>query len=244
MTIGTHPITMDTVDIDTWTIDYRKILDVVTRSELSVADALRKELSSAWVGAYTRSVRHDPRVCVISLGGLDYLFDDPSAAAHAEGSGSDEFVCERVVAVHGRSQPSDGTPRRASRIRGFPRGAASDASVVDSVRHDRGHFMAHASGGGTDINLFPQLKDVNRGWSKRGRVYRRMENYLVAHPGTYCFSRSIYSGWTDHPYVIEFGLLGVDENLWVELFPNCRSADEMRAIEVAVGERIRERQRG
>ena len=235
---------MNTVDINTWIIDYREILDVVMRSELSADDALPRELPSAWLGAYTRSVSHDPRICVISLDGFDYIFDDASAAAHAEGGGSDEFVCQRNVAVHGWSQPSGGVPRKASRIRGFPRGAASDASVVDSVRHDRGHFIAHASGGGMDINLFPQLVDVNRGWSNRGKVYRRMENYLVAHPGTYCFSRSIYSGWTDHPYVIEFGLLGVDENLWVELFPNCRSADEMRAIEVALAERMRERQRG
>lgn len=95
-----------------------------------------------------------------------------------------------------------------------------------------------------DINLFPQLADVNRGWSNRGKVYRRMEKYLVVHPGTYFFSRSIYSGWTDHPYVIEFGLLGADENLWVELFFNCRCADEMRAIEVTVAERMREGRRG
>jgi len=71
-----------------------------------------------------------------------------------------------------------------------------------------------------------------------------MENYLAAHPGTYCFSRSIYSGWSDHPYVIEFGLLGVDGELSVERFPNCRSDDEMRAIEVAIAERMRERRRG
>lgn len=231
------------MDISDWTIDYTEIMREVQESAPTTQDAVPRELCAAWMKAYKQCVPHQARINVIPLDGFDYIFDDASAVTQPEAVGPVEFICERLVAVHGRSQPSDGHPRKASRIRGFPRGAASDASVVDSVHHDRGHFIAHGSGGGADINLFPQLTEVNRGWSNRGRVYRRMEKYLVAHPGTYCFSRPIYSGWTDHPYVIEFGLLRADKDLSVDLFPNCRSDDEMRAIEVAFAERMREHER-
>lgn len=73
--------------------------------------------------------------------------------------------------------------RDASRIRGFP---GSDE------RRDRGHFLAHASGGGLDINLFHQNALLNRGWSPEGRRYRQMEQYAARHEGTLFFSRPIY----------------------------------------------------
>lgn len=229
------------MNLDSWSINYDEVLRTAGDGAPDDYTALARELSDAWARAYRRSVPHASRLYVITMKGFEYIFDDASPDSQTEKSAENELICERVVAVYGRSQPADGTPRRASRIRGFPRGAASGPEVVGTVRHDRGHMMAHASGGGEDINLFPQLADVNRGCSREGRNYRRMERLLAASPGTFCFSRPVYSGPTDHPYLLEFGLLQSDCDLRVERFPNCRSLAEMQAIEDAVAAQIRAR---
>lgn len=227
------------VNLDTWSIRYDEILEAARASESVTLDVLREQLVTAAIRSYKRSNSHTSRICAIDLGGFEYLFDDASPDTR---TAKNELVCQRLVAVHGLSRSVDGKPRPASRLRGFPRGAASDPGVVDSVRHDRGHFVAHASGGEQDINLFAQLTHVNRGWSPQGRVYRQMERHLAANPGTYFFLRPIYTGPTDHPYLIEFGILVGGAEFRVERFENCRSIEEMHAIEEALADRMRRRE--
>src|SRR5215510_664166 len=60
-----------------------------------------------------------------------------------------------------------------------------------SANRDRGHFIAHSIGGGLDVNVFWQDRDLNRGWSPEGKIFRQMETYCQEHPGTFCFSRPI-----------------------------------------------------
>lgn len=223
----------------TWHIDYDAVMASATRSAVATEDALKAALAKVWLDAYKQSVPHIPQILAICIDGFEYLFDSASADTQPKRILDSDLICERVVAVHGVSKQKTGRARPASRIRGFPRGAAVDSEVVDSVRHDRGHFAAHASGGEEDINLFPQLTDLNRGWSLQGRRYRQMERVLAAKPGTYFFSRPIYTGPTDHPFMVEFGLLLDNSTLRVERFDNCRSLEEMRAIEAAVASRMR-----
>ena len=45
-----------------------------------------------------------------------------------------------------------------------------------------------------DWNLFPQLRSLNRGWSKEGKLYREMETYVAANPGTMFFLSANPSG--------------------------------------------------
>ncbi len=45
--------------------------------------------------------------------------------------------------------------------------------------YDKGHFIAHYSGGPIDINLFPQHRDVNRGWSSQGRNTGQWKDLLL-----------------------------------------------------------------
>jgi DNA/RNA non-specific endonuclease len=84
---------------------------------------------------------------------------------------------------------------------------------------DRGHFFAHTMGGGTDINLFPQLASVNRGGE-----WRRMERYAVEHPGTFCFIRPIYAGTSWTPSQLEYGIYKMPPadafGFWGNVFPN------------------------
>jgi hypothetical protein len=84
---------------------------------------------------------------------------------------------------------------------------------------DRGHFVAHTAGGGLDLNLFPQVSALNRGRSREGRLWRRMEDYAARHPGTPLFVRPVYGDSSWRPMAVELGLL-VDERLWYERFSN------------------------
>src|SRR5947209_6594094 len=84
----------------------------------------------------------------------------------------------RLMIVYGLSAAPDG-PRDASRMRGFPDPNPSLQAVdISGARADRGHFVAHTAGGPMDMNLFPQRRDLNRGWSAQGKQYRLMERYL------------------------------------------------------------------
>lgn len=77
---------------------------------------------------------------------------------------------------------------------------------------DVGHFIAHAACGTADINTFPQETELNRGRSASGRKYRSMERYVAAKPGTFYFSRPVYSGPSWVPEYLEWGaLIRLDE---------------------------------
>jgi hypothetical protein len=87
------------------------------------------------------------------------------------------------------------------------------------AERDRGHFIAHAAGGGTDLNLFPQAAALNRGRSEEGRRWREIERYTEQHPGTPLFVRPIYdsSSWT--PAALDLAIL-TDTGLRAERFCN------------------------
>ena len=80
--------------------------------------------------------------------------------------------------------------------------------------------MAHTIGGGLDINVFSQTRDLNRGWSEQGKLYREMEKYCYTHPGTFCFSHPVYDDGSAVPPWLEFGLIQEDASLWIEVFDN------------------------
>jgi len=85
---------------------------------------------------------------------------------------------------------------------------------------DRGHFLGHASGGVLDINLFPQKRDLNRGWSQEGKLFRQMERYVAMHSRLFFYHRPIYGDCTWIPMRLEYGLLMRDKQWWVEQFEN------------------------
>ncbi len=120
-----------------------------------------------------------------------YLFDstDPQS--------DDDGPWPRVVASWTVS-----TGRRQRRdlqyVRGFP-------LPLRDHDLDRGHLIAWSSGGADDlgINLIPQDRDLNRGRSRSGKLWRRMESAAAATPGTFVWVRAIYDDMTDVPCVIE-----------------------------------------
>jgi hypothetical protein len=67
-----------------------------------------------------------------------------------------------------------------------------------------------------DMNLFPQRRDLNRGWSAQGKRYRAMERHLAAHPGTFFYHRPIYTDDTWVPAELELAILRPDNEWWID----------------------------
>jgi hypothetical protein len=181
---------------EAWKIDYAAGLQrIAHESYADIVAILRDELPDAWHARYQRMCARATNVLAMTVHGFDYLFDYTSELVASGALPPDADAEDRLVVAFGVSQPA-GEKRGASRIRGFP---------GSNARGDRGHFAAHASGGGTDINLFHQAARLNRGWSAEGKVYRELERYCAQHAGTFFFSRPIYTDATARPAFIEFG---------------------------------------
>jgi hypothetical protein len=73
---------------------------------------------------------------------------------------------------------------------------------------------------GLEINLFSQARALNRGWSAEGKLFRKMEQYCAAHPGTFCYFGPRYNDQLSCPASLEFGVLLPERRLWVEEFQN------------------------
>jgi len=163
-------------------------------------ERLAVELPRHWLAAYHAMCDGPTNVHILTTGGFTYLFDCTTELGVERE--------DRVVAAFGVSRRQERT-RHRSRIEGFP----------PPLRGDRGHFLAHSIGGGTDINLFHQDTRLNRGWSVEGKKYRAMESYCASHPGTFCFARPLYTDASACPSSIEYGVLR-NRKFWVEVFKN------------------------
>jgi hypothetical protein len=195
----------------TLAIDYNAGLATIAHEPYeTIVGVITAEMPAAWLARYKRMCTGPTNVLVVAQHGFDYLFDYTADLIARGLLAAVPGREDRLVAAFGRSQrPVAGRP--ASRIAGFP---GSDD------RGDRGHFIAHASGGGSDINLFHQDAHLNRGWSPQGKHYRKMERYCAANPGLFCFSRPIYDDPSARPVELEFGVLRPDRTFWIELFDN------------------------
>ena len=85
---------------------------------------------------------------------------------------------------------------------------------------DKGHYLGHASGGQLDINLFPHRRELNRGWSDEGKLFRVMEKYVADNQGTFFYHRPIYNDALWIPAALEYGVLKKHKSWCVETFAN------------------------
>jgi len=197
-------------------IDYDYILSELSTSDIEeIIKFLREMLLDEWCEKYRKMTPTVTNILQFNDNSFDFLFDFSSELVTKGVVPRDQAVEDRMVAVFGRSRPIS-RKRDASRIKGF----LGPSSKVFGIKYDKGHFIGHALGGGLDVNLFPQRRDINRGWSTRGRVFRAMERYCSDNPGTFCFLRPIYCDRSWRPCMIEYGLLTKAGNFWVEKFEN------------------------
>jgi hypothetical protein len=173
-------------------------------------DALvRQLLVDHWTAEYVAVTTWVPEIVEIELGAFVYLFDAAPTLSTGESGGED-----RVVVVWGRSSPP--APRRdRARLAGFIPVPGS----WSGRGRDRGHLVAHALGGGLDLNLVPQSSALNRGRSAEGRRWRALERDAAAAPGTPLFVRPVYEDATWSPSEFEYGLVR-RAGLHVERFQN------------------------
>jgi|ERR1035437_5675620 hypothetical protein len=83
--------------------------------------------------------------------------------------------------------------RDAARMAGHP--------LSDGSRFHRGHLMAHSIGGGTDINLVPQLGKLNIGEFRV--LERRVRDQAEQNLPCFYFVRPIYNNKTPMPQKFE-----------------------------------------
>jgi hypothetical protein len=191
-------------------IDYSRLAAKHAPSRETWDGFVRDALVDRWLADYAHVSDWSTQVLEIPQGELTFLFDaGPTLTENRLGKGED-----RVVAAWGYSQRPAGK-RDRGRLAGFlpfPR-------LWSGAKRDRGHFIAHAAGGGTDLNLFPQAAELNRGRSEEGKRWRDMERFAERHPGTPLFVCPIYdaNSWT--PAALDFAIL-TDTGLRAERFSN------------------------
>lgn len=123
---------------------------------------------------------------------------------------------ERMVGVYGLVSTTT-EKRDAARMKGFIGGFTKIEPYKD---YDKGHYIAHTLNGDLDQNLYPQLREFNRGWSKEGKVFRSMERYCASNPGCFLFTRPLYADDSWIPAELDYGIYRTDQTLWAERFQN------------------------
>ena len=169
-------------------------------------------LINVWIEDYRKATKSDVAIVEFEDKGFTFLFDQSEDFSTAFVRGRSKEP--RVVVVFGRAINASEV-RNKSRMQGFLRGFQKTYPG-----YDRGHFIAHATGGMLDQNLFPQKSTVNRGQGEEGGRYRTIERYTASHPDIFMFSRPIYNDPSWIPQKIEIGYLSKDFNFVVEKVSN------------------------
>jgi hypothetical protein len=176
---------------------------------------LREHLPIQWRKVYVATTSHVINIVAVERWSFQYFCDLYSGLEARGEVPFDQRVQDRVIGVLGTS-----APRHRTRRGSFPNGWLELPEEFAGSSRDNGHFMAHSIGGGLDVNIFSQDRATNRGVSQQGKIYREMEKYCFANPGTFCFSRPVYADPTSVPRWLEFGLIKEDNSLWIEVFEN------------------------
>ena len=198
-------------------INYQELFEQIRMDfPTSVWSSLIRVVDSLWIDHYEKMIHGRANIYQFEADpGFITLFDIASERENSINSTGYKETEDRVVAVSGCSQiPIH--KRDINRQRGF----LGPTHKVFPDGYDKGHYIAHSMGGGMDVNLFPQNKRLNRGWSEAGKRYCSMEKYCAKHTGTGFFIRPLYSDTTWKPAMLEVGVLKKSGDLWIDQFDN------------------------
>lgn len=196
-------------------VDYDQLLGDLTASayEDLIGQTLT-ELPALWQKAYRKMAQSPTRIHQFQHRGFHFLFDRASELIAKEIIPEERAVEDRVIVVYGRSMP---VPEC---------GSASDRSLLGAAGprfgegRTRSYLPGSVLGGAFDISLYPQYRDLDNEHSSDARLYRAMKKHCLEHPGTFCFSRPIYTTRSWCPAAVEHGLLKPDGTFWVHSFRN------------------------
>jgi hypothetical protein len=199
-----------------YSIDYLGLMSQVLTSDLESKVAfLKKELPLIFHTKYLKMTTRETSICIYYINEFQYIYDNYSQLQATVVVPYSPIIESRVVGVLGCSRLNRKV-RDSARLLEW--GGPTEKYLGRDT--DKGHFVNHNIGGGLDINIFAQRRDLNRGWSNRGKAYRSMEHYCAKHPGTFCFNRPVYSEDCSRPIMFDFGILMQSGELWVEAFEN------------------------
>ena len=134
-----------------------------------------------------------PALVDIWLAASAGLSDDVVETTSANFSYLFDIGQQRLIGAWGISQGRFGGARDASRMKQSPQSAGPT--------YHRGHAIPHRLGGPLDINLVPQLGQINIG------RFRELEKQAVATPGSLYFTFWKYRGKSQTPIGVDQGLL-------------------------------------
>lgn len=145
---------------------YPELQDVGANASLNWQDRLSEHvipyLVNKWLEHYHLAVSGGD-IVEVRPGKFFYLFD---------------MGAERLIAAWGISDGRFSGERDKPRMAAFP--------VSARPLYHAGHAIPHRLGGGTDINLTPQLGNINTG------PFRTLENRAMKAPGSLYFTYWIY----------------------------------------------------
>ncbi len=168
---------------------------MINYSSISAAgngpSSMISDLVSLWIDDYCKSVSNH-EILEVNIGHCSYLFDN---------------TADRVMVAWGISYGKSSEVRDKSRMAGHPLG--------NGKNYHRGHTIPHTMGGGTDINLVPQLGKVNIG------PFRVLERKAVATPNSLYFTYWKYpNASTQTPSGVDQGFVAPGGSLEFESFLN------------------------
>jgi GTPase SAR1 family protein len=187
---------------------------------VAVDEAGMLALFDAALDAY-QATFPDAQVVTFDVDRVRFAFD---------GAAGDDREPRTVAALARSIAPPAG--RDTSRQRGFPLSAA-----LRAAGYEKGHLIAHASGGGLDANVFPQARHINQGRSPQGRRYRRLETLVARSPGSLMVHRLIYGDGSSIPDLNELTVL-VDGCLYTGMFDNRPSSWQPDTAALRRGQRF------
>lgn len=182
-----------------------------------IGKLLQEKIIRIWIDEYKVQCNRATDIGSMFNGSFEYIYDDCESLVK-KGILPSENTESRMVAATGISFPKL-TKRDDYRLKGW----LGKTETVFGKEWDKGHFIAHSIGGAIDsmeVNVYPQKRALNRGWSDEGKIFRKMESYCFKNQGTYCYTRPIYLEHTSRPDFIEFFILMHNKTIWSEIFDN------------------------
>jgi len=203
--------------------EYQRIFDELQAGDSKEAwEEFRLTMLSEWFRDYEQGLKELGYTDVGDLESYDwgpFTYSQNMTMSRGDEWWSVHRDNPRIVAVHGFSIAVD-VPRDHARLRYHRESYCREfGETRKDYPFDKGHFIGHKLGGQIDNGIFAQRRDVNRGWGEHKEFYR-MERFAQSNPGTFVFSRPIYGDGSNHPYLLEYGLLRPDKTWWVRAFPN------------------------
>ena len=211
--------------MEDWVLNYSLFLQNHSNLDYNTeVGSLIEDLPNEWTYKYRKfkskfDVPND--IVQMQLNTFSYIYDfEHNIRKTKNGS---VLLEPRVIVAFGKTNPQK-VRRDDSRLKGW----GGQTQEIFGNEWDKGHFIANSMGGRVDhheINVFQQLRTLNRGWSNEGKLFRKMEKYCSNNKDIFCWHRPFYLDLSDIPNYLEFGILLPDCTVWIEIFNN-RNVEE------------------